>query len=225
MFTLYGLYDPIENDLRYIGITQKLIQRRLYEHIKYSTNYLVQGWVKQLKQQNLLPQIKPIKICGTYDELLQSEIDEIKKYRDNNINLYNLTSGGDSNPMCDVHKDILIQRRTKKVKELGIYAGENNPNFKYNIKKDDLIEFYNNQHMSTKILAKMFGCTKENIIRLLIKYEIPRTKIRKHFLTKDQLVIDYNNNLTILQISVKYNISYKYTHKLLKKHKIICHKK
>ena len=99
---------------------------------------------------------------------------------------------------------------------------KNAPNFKYDIIKEDLIECYLNQHKTTREIAEIYGCSKENIIRQLIICGIPRRKTRKYHVTNEQLRFDYEENkLTIKQISEKYKSTYKQTHKRLKKAKII----
>jgi DNA-binding CsgD family transcriptional regulator len=98
-FYLYGLFCPKNNELKYVGITTCNIDVRLREHIKSPNNFKIEKWIKNLRKINLTPEIKILKRCETYDELLQCEILEIKKCRDNKINILNLTDGGDINPM------------------------------------------------------------------------------------------------------------------------------
>lgn len=98
-FLLYGLFCPFTNELKYIGITTRSLNTRLNEHLRMPTNYKIKLWLNQLKEKKYKPIIKLISEFNSYDELLNGEINEIKKYRDLGYNLFNLSDGGDINPM------------------------------------------------------------------------------------------------------------------------------
>jgi DNA-binding CsgD family transcriptional regulator len=98
-YYLYGIYCPLTNELKYVGITTQTLQKRLNNHLKKPTNYNISKWFDTLLFNNLIPEIKLIKECNTYEELLISEINEIKKQRENNVKLFNILDGGDINPM------------------------------------------------------------------------------------------------------------------------------
>lgn len=98
-YLLYGLYCPNTDDIKYIGITTSNLKKRLNSHLSNPTNYLTKKWFEGLKNESKKPLIKLIKECKSYEDLLLSEINEIKKTRDNNIELLNITEGGVFNPM------------------------------------------------------------------------------------------------------------------------------
>jgi predicted GIY-YIG superfamily endonuclease len=98
-YELYGLYCPISNNLMYVGITTNGLKQRLRGHLKSPTNHLMENWILGLKLLNTKPEIKLIKECIDYNDLLKSEIDEIKKCRNEKIGILNIADGGDINPM------------------------------------------------------------------------------------------------------------------------------
>ena len=98
-FELYGLYCPDTDVLKYIGITKNGLKRRLNDHLRKPTNLYIKSWFNYLKSENKKPIIKQIKECKSYDELLESEINEISKYRKSGFDLYNMADGGNINPM------------------------------------------------------------------------------------------------------------------------------
>lgn len=94
-FQLYYLCEPDTDEVRYVGITKNGLKKRLSQHLKNPTNYFISKWFKELNINNKKPVIKLIKECETYEELLQSEINEIKKFRGfktykDKSNIYNL---------------------------------------------------------------------------------------------------------------------------------------
>jgi hypothetical protein len=98
-YKLYGLYCPITNELKYIGITKNDLNRRLSGHLYNPTNFLTKKWFYDLKNKDLKPIIKLIELFNSYEELLQGEIDEIQKCRKLNMEILNLHDGGKINPM------------------------------------------------------------------------------------------------------------------------------
>ena len=122
-YLLYGLYCPNTDDIKYIGITTSDLKKRLNSHLSNPTNYLTKKWFEGLKNESKKPLIKLIKECKSYEDLLLSEINEIKKNRDNNIELLNITEGGVFNPMkgkkhTNTTKKIISEKNSgKKIDE------------------------------------------------------------------------------------------------------------
>jgi hypothetical protein len=98
-YKLYGIYHPVTDELKYVGITVQQLNTRLNNHLRQPTNFLMKTWFKELSSKDLKPIIKLIKNCETYRELLDEEINMIKKCREENKNILNISDGGDINPM------------------------------------------------------------------------------------------------------------------------------
>lgn len=113
---IYGLFDPRDCRLRYIGKSDNP-QKRLKDHIKSSkqkNNLRVYNWIRSLLSEGLEPSIEILEEC-TSDNWQESEkawIAECKKF---GLDITNLTEGGDYPPsqigkkISEEHKEILRQ--------------------------------------------------------------------------------------------------------------------
>jgi len=327
-FKLYGLYCPLYGDLKYVGITTQKLLYRLNAHLRAPTNFFIGKWFNSLKNKNLKPIIKIIMICETYQELLREEINKISYERGLGTKLFNISDGGDINPMygkthtkearqkiSKTHKgrklskeqiikkkEILkvlwsndewanktrakmsermlnnkyalglkhseetkkklskihkgnqyclgfkhseetkkkmsennkgknnpmwgkslpkktLENRSKKVKEEGTFSGENNPNFKFKIHKNDLYRLYIINDMKIKDIANIYGCCKDVIGYNIKKYNIKKPKSNKYNLNIDKINEMLSKGLTQVKIGEYFGCSNKIINKFIKKHK------
>jgi hypothetical protein len=314
-FELYGLYCPNTDILKYIGITKNGLNRRLNNHLKSPTNQFIASWFNDLKLENKKPIIKQIKECHSYDELLESEITEIAKYRKLGFDLYNLADGGNINPMLgkthseETRKKISLIHKGRKMteeqklkrKELlkqlwsdpewskkvrkkmgyntkgeknpnwrggkrniickcgnkksnyslnchkcrdingeknGFYGkrhsqetkdilrkknmnfGNENPNFKYDIKKEELYDLYIIKNKTIKEISHLFNCAINTINKKLRQYEIYKPKSNIYNLVVDEIKDHLINGLNYVQIGNLYGCSNKIIHKFVKKNNL-----
>jgi hypothetical protein len=61
---IYALVDPRDEQIRYIGKTEKRIAQRLQEHIERPVNGGTRAWIGELAGFGLSPRIEPITCCG-----------------------------------------------------------------------------------------------------------------------------------------------------------------
>lgn len=100
--TIYGLIDPRDNRIKYVGKTTDLI-RRLYRHCVEKENNFKYRWIASLKRLGL----KPIPIIldfvpeETWEQFERMWIAELK----NNHSLTNGTDGGDCGPIVPAPRD------------------------------------------------------------------------------------------------------------------------
>lgn len=316
-FELYGLFCPYTDEIKYIGITKNGLKKRLNDHLKRPTNEFISSWFNDLKLDNKIPNIKLIKECISYEELLQSEIDEIRKCRELKIDIYNIADGGDINPMlgkthtpetrqkislihkgrkmseeqklkrkellkelwsdpewsknvrqkmsyntkgennpnwkggisvsyCECgnrkgsnrktcmmcrnisgsknpfygkkHSPEILTRIKQKIKDNGGFAGKNNPNFKYDINKEELIELYLIQNKKVKEISSIYNCAINTINKKLRLYSIYKPNSNIYNLNKDQIKNYLIEGLNYVQIGKLYGCSNKIIHKYVKKH-------
>ena len=141
---IYTLSDPITGDVRYVGKSDKPIQR-LNQHIKNYTNSnnYKNRWIKSLISKGLEPKLEIL------DEVKQSEWEYWEKYwitqfKNWGFKLTNSTDGGDCGPTFfgdenpskrpEVRKKISEANKGRKVSEetkekLSKYRGENHHGF------------------------------------------------------------------------------------------------
>lgn len=94
-YKIYVLIDPRTDDIRYVGQTIQTLLSRLNKHLNSKDKSHRTNWIKNLKNNNLIPIIK--EICCTNDKLECNELEQfyIKKYNDDGYNLVNMTEGGE----------------------------------------------------------------------------------------------------------------------------------
>lgn len=97
MVFIYGLFDPRNLELRYIGRTKHSTNIRISQHIheaKGSSNTHKSRWINQLLLDGLKPSAEILEECteDNWSEIEQAWIAECKKF---GLNLVNGTNGGD----------------------------------------------------------------------------------------------------------------------------------
>lgn len=97
---VYGLYDPITGELRYIGKT-KCAKTRLSIHLSPShlskRNHRV-NWIKSVLAKGLKPEFRILEDCHSDMELVAAERRWIAKLRSEGARLTNSTDGGEGAP-------------------------------------------------------------------------------------------------------------------------------
>lgn len=100
--SIYGLYDPRDGALRYIGQTQDELSRRLSGHVcdarrKGSSRHVLR-WVRSLLRASVRPQIRALAVAKSLDELNALEVEFIADARASGIRLTNHDDGGTGAP-------------------------------------------------------------------------------------------------------------------------------
>ena len=98
-YKIYFLIDPRNGDIRYVGKTTKKLSYRLMNgHMQDSSRTHKTNWIKSLKKEELLPEIKLVKICENENKCNYAERFYIKlfgrKDKGGGI-LVNATNGGE----------------------------------------------------------------------------------------------------------------------------------
>lgn len=104
-FLIYGLFDPRNGELRYVGKTETTGRRRLSTHKSvawrlnedgkgYKDNRHVSTWIRSLGRENS-PEFQTLEVHGNHDDLVSAEMWSIEYYQSIGCNLTNHTAGGE----------------------------------------------------------------------------------------------------------------------------------
>jgi hypothetical protein len=113
---IYGLVDPIDNKIRYVGKTRNTLSYRLEQHYRGSQENKTpkMKWINNLKEENLKPLIIELEKCDENNWI------ERERYWINKLNdLTNSTAGGGADVFFN--NDVLLklsEASKKKWKEL-----------------------------------------------------------------------------------------------------------
>lgn len=97
-FIVYGLVDPRDGQIRYIGKSSYGMSRPLQHKAPHSLakDKTYKGhWIRQLLSLGLVYSVVVLRNCTTNEESCQAEKEEIKKAKENGFQLTNLTDGGE----------------------------------------------------------------------------------------------------------------------------------
>ncbi len=124
---IYGLYDPRNDELRYIGKTSASLEGRLWQHIndaKRGRKTYKSDWIKLLLQFDMEPYIK---VLGETTEEAWQEDEKawIAKTKAEGVKLTNLTEGGDG--LVNFRH---TERSKQKISAHNIRTGKIPPNWK-----------------------------------------------------------------------------------------------
>lgn len=101
-YIIYGLVDPRNGELRYIGKSSSgLLRPRKHWNprcMRNDKNTHKVRWVQQLLNINLIPDVLVLEIYSTHDELLDAETELIQYYRALGCRLTNIRLGGGLTP-------------------------------------------------------------------------------------------------------------------------------
>lgn len=90
---IYGLVDPRDNEIKYIGKTLSKLNIRLNAHINDKKQSKKQSWIKHLKDLSLLPTIILLDTCNEKDCYYWEQW-WIQVFKSWGFELKNLTDGG-----------------------------------------------------------------------------------------------------------------------------------
>jgi hypothetical protein len=114
MIKIYTLSNPLTDEIRYVGITAGTLNHRLAQHICETRNNKRTCWIKNLKNNNLLPKIELLDIVSK-NEWANEEKFYISYFRYIGLRLINMTEGGDRIEMTpEIRNKIRIKRLNYK---------------------------------------------------------------------------------------------------------------
>lgn len=125
MVIIYGLIDPRDNQLRYVGKTGTSLKRRLREHIYGATRPGIRVrsrfWLRSLIKSNLLPDVFVIEEVDE-DDWVEAEQFWIAYFRMIGADLCNHTDGGEGQHGLAASMDTIEKRRLAACKNRDLYS-------------------------------------------------------------------------------------------------------
>lgn len=180
MYSIYGLIDPRDKALRYVGQTVQELNVRLKHHIKpceiKKNNYKSQ-WIKGLIKSGLRPEIFLIEECYSIHDLNEAEIFYIEYFKFIGSRLVNLTPGGMGAPVGN--QNAKGHRHSEDSKRKISKSSSS--------RKNNLGKSWSNDHKRKiavnnprrKIIKDDLGNTYESIAEASRKLNIPSFGIRR----------------------------------------------
>lgn len=177
---IYGLLDPRNNTLRYVGQTVQSLESRLKHHVKpceiKKINYKCQ-WLKGVIRSGFKPKIILIQECLSVHELNEAEVFYIEYFKYIGANLVNSTPGGMGAPIGN--KNSLDHRHSEESKRK---IGQSSVGRKNNLGKS-----WSNDHKRKialnnprrKVIKDNLGNVYESIAEASRKLGIPSFGIRR----------------------------------------------
>lgn len=102
-YLIYGLFDPRDGTLRYIGKTEGRLEKRMREHWcaawlkhsngKFKKNLHVYNWTRSL--DGIKPDMVELEECTSHESLIEAEVEWIAEARRLGCDLTNHTDGGE----------------------------------------------------------------------------------------------------------------------------------
>lgn len=95
---VYGLFDPRNGELRYIGFHVGVLQKRLREHLCHARKgkkLYVYDWMRQVLTAGCDPEIHVFQEFDTAPEMVAAEVYWVRFFREAGCRLTNLTDGGE----------------------------------------------------------------------------------------------------------------------------------
>ncbi len=98
-YFVYGLFDPRDGALRYVGCHRGVLATRLQSHLADSRKSKIAthktNWIRKLTQMDLMPIISEIQNFFSKKEMLEAEVYWISFFRSQGCRLTNGTDGGE----------------------------------------------------------------------------------------------------------------------------------
>lgn len=222
-YLIYGLIDPITNELRYIGRSSSGLQRPRCHFtpciLKKEKNHC-HNWIKSLINKNLKPEIIIIETFDNSNNLNEAEIYWIAYFKFLGCNLTNLTDGGQV-----VYKEINLKSR-KPFYE--VYSGK-----RFNTLKQAAQEFKIDIGFISRVLNRKLSHAKGYVFRYInekFEYNLSKEEFiqlcqKNRAIKRQKKIKELTTNKSFRcmeEASIYFNIHISSIISVLKNHKTSC---
>jgi hypothetical protein len=200
---IYGLRDPITNEVRYVGATKNMIEERLKSHIKYAknekhTSYLCR-WIRKLLRLNIIP-IPFIIEYTTKESWAIKEKYWIRQLKNDSCRLVNWTEGGTGG---DTRQGRSGKKHTQETKDL-ISKSKKNPSKET---RDKISRANKNRRNFKEIMIKI--TEKARIGSMVKKRKLSDNQV-------ESIRFRHKNGESISKMAAEYNVTRQTIHFTLK---------
>lgn len=115
MTTIYGLIDPRNNELRYVGKTTMPVQRRYNQHVclgPTARRTYCRNWIEQLSKETLRPELCVFE--EVLDDWVEAEQFWIAYWKSLGCKLTNITVGGDTSTGIRLSSESIEKSASKR---------------------------------------------------------------------------------------------------------------
>ena len=162
---IYGLVDPIELKIRYIGRTKCSLPMRLSQHVFRAKNNANKShknsWIKKLLSMNCKPKIRLLTVVEGWSESHVVERNLINKYRDRLTNHDDRGEGGKNKKLSPGYRKSISETLKKGYSDGSIPHPRNKIVYSY-----DSNGYYISEHKSIKQCA--------------LDLNLPHSSVKKH---------------------------------------------
>jgi hypothetical protein len=170
--TIYGLYDPRDGQLRYVGKTRYALSKRLREHCggrELSRRSHKVNWLRCLLAAGLRPEIRAIEET-TEKDWQERESHWVRHYRETGAALTNATEDGSAK----TPEKYRPSPRQLATLELLAFKRGHTPHNKVTFDDAALIESYVQQGKSAQAIADALGLGEKAVLRRLSELGVTR---------------------------------------------------
>tara|TARA_R110002050_G_scaffold57833_2_gene130055 strand:+ start:6835 stop:7443 length:609 start_codon:yes stop_codon:yes gene_type:complete len=177
---IYGLYDPRDSKIRYIGRTKSLLKRRLSQHLSKArhsyNNSHKENWIRFLLKNGITPKIKLLTTLETsWEDSHEFEKVLIEKY----WKKHKLVNGVDAGPgtLLKNTSEGNEKIRIEKIKE-HFNIEENKKNFYNTVYAYNLDGTFYKEFKSVSFIETELGIPKQKVSNHMSKFHNQKLKVR-----------------------------------------------
>ena len=192
-YFVYALTDPVTGVVHYIGMTNNAHHRyKQHCHVDHYDQSAKGCWIRNLKENKLLPGLKILDIVETEDEVRQREIYWMEYYLKQGVLLTNkllpLVLTPNSQPLLEIIE-------TKAIKGV-----KSNRQLEIDNLRVDLERWRKIRRLTMQQLSKMAGVSVTTIVNIEKEHYLPRPSITRKLAAAldvniDEFVVDNIDNV------------------------------
>lgn len=194
-FLIYGLVDPRDGQLRYVGLHEGDVKKRLREHLCHARKgkkIYVYDWIRSVLATGKSPEIVTLEACESVDEMVEAECWHVAYWLSLGCRLTNLTAGGEG---CFGYKHTEEAKKKMRVPK-GPWTLERKRSRSPLTAEQDgtIVSMYVDGGQSCECIGKVIGVSGGCIRKVLLRNEV---RIRTSFEPNKSRMVVRSANATL----------------------------